>query len=439
MDDDSLDSEYSELNYPEDIDSEEAISKLDHYSNAAIGTFMYDVDDEHWDTSQNLRDALLSNQEFSDTPVSSVKICNYCHEEQKRNECFDYFLRFVGIRNNYNCTHQVDYVQHDYPLEMTQAEQFASAFEPIPSGVGCRLSLTGDILFQTRGTFECFFNAVIDSGKIIELNLLLDSITDLKLGCIGRSNLANNTTLETLWLDSLDEDALFVVDDAMIQLADALRRNVGLTEIYIRHNWMTTIGRTALLECLRDNTTIVSLETLVLNRNEKNYNITADDEKNRLQSRIDHQTKLNRFWKRLQQYPYRKSNEECKSKEGDGDDDDDDDDNDDADDADDADDDDDNSLNSDAKQRRKKKPLSLKIYPDVLEVLAHKPLLLFKFLRDDVNHVELLNSGPIASPGRKQLPPQQHDRVSKKRRLQSPASAYAAPPMCWVFSSIDGY
>jgi len=242
----------------------------------------------------------------------------------------------------------------------------------------------------------------------------------LKHGCIGSSNLANNTTLKTLDLLFGDDDVFFVVDDAMVQLAGALRRNVGLTDIIIQKNWMTNIGRTALLECLRDNTTVLTLDTLFSDADH-----TIPDDEKRLQSRINYQTKLNRFWKRLQQYPYRRSNEECKSDEGDGDDDDDDDDdnnddddNDDDDDDDDDDDaDDDNSLNSDAKQRRKKKPLSFQIYPDVLEVLAHKPLLLFKFLRDDVNHAELLNSRLIASPGRKQLPPQQHDRVSKKRRL----------------------
>lgn len=108
------------------------------------------------------------------------------------------------------------------------------------------LTVFGDVLFKKKGIFECFFNAVMDNGNICNLHLALDFITDLKHGCIGRSsNLANNITLTNLKLEYMNDDVLLVDDDAMIQFAEALRRNVGLGYISIQKKMMTNIGRAA--------------------------------------------------------------------------------------------------------------------------------------------------------------------------------------------------
>ncbi|OEU14030.1 hypothetical protein FRACYDRAFT_262477 [Fragilariopsis cylindrus CCMP1102] len=121
------------------------------------------------------------------------------------------------------------------------------------------MTLSAD-LFAVGGTFECVFNAVIDGGTINEFVGQAESFPDLKLGCIGRSNLANNTALEKFSLE-LWEDDMFVADEGIEQLANALKSNRCLEEIIITRGMMTNAGRIHLLESLRDNTTLLKLDT----------------------------------------------------------------------------------------------------------------------------------------------------------------------------------
>ena len=83
-------------------------------------------------------------------------------------------------------------------------------------------------------------------------------------------------------------------------------------------------------------------------------------------------------------------------------------------------------------QRREKKPISFHIVPDVLEVLAHKPLLLYTFFRDEIDHSQLLMDCNISftfsvqnqQHRRRRQRQRRSVRLPKKLRLQSPASAY---------------
>ena len=98
-DDASLIVEYGDLTYPEEINSEAAIEKLDQDS---IESFTFDFDDERWDASHNLCDTILLVNRRSEYPVTSVTIWNSYQHTQNRNECFEYFLRVVETHSTYN-------------------------------------------------------------------------------------------------------------------------------------------------------------------------------------------------------------------------------------------------------------------------------------------------------------------------------------------------
>ena len=113
---------------------------------------------------------------------------------------------------------------------------------------------------------------------------------------------------------------------------------------------MTNVGRRFLLESLRYNTTLLTVDTRALPHGQdelENETTTREErvEGEALQSQIDHHMELNRIWDRIHKNRY-------------GDD------------------------GSDF--------LSIDIYPVVLGVLAKKPLLLFLFLRKE--HPQIFGS-----------------------------------------------
>ena len=72
----------------------------------------------------------------------------------------------------------------------------------------------------------------------------------------------------------------------------------------------------------------------------------------------------------------------------------------------------------------------LKIYPDILEVLAKKPLLLYKFLRGGeevavVDHTQLFDRTKMQQQQQRRRKGQRRsDRIIKKRRIVAPGNAY---------------
>ena len=405
---------FLEVSYPDTINAEEAVEALDE--NYFIRILGCNFSDANWNEAQHLRDAILSNRQSSVFPAGYVSMFNFCVDVQKRHDCFDYFLRFLRIDSPRILRHYALYSQYYYspPLEITQAQRLASVIRSLKCGCNQDLSLHGKALFEAKGAFESVFNAVIDSGAVERLDIICNSITDLEYNkCISKSDLANNRTLKELSIgryhDGLGDEMVYTDhDDAMKQLANALRRNEGLTAISLVKSMMTNIGREALLDGLRDNMTVVSLETLIKDVGFDDVDPIGDEER-RLQSCINQHTKLNRFWKRLKEFPYHddpNNNGDC-NKSGKN--------NSNAD-------EDNNIVGSNVsdpeekqqQRRRKKKPIPMQIVPHVLEVLADKPLLLYIFLRDEIDYSQ-------------QNQPQQQRRsvrLSKKRRLQSWAIKY---------------
>ena len=102
----------------------------------------------------------------------------------------------------------------------------------------------------------------------------------------------------------------------------------------------------------------------------------------RLQSEIDHHMKLNKFWTRIQKFPFMDTKTKGVTKT----------------------------------MRKRINTISVQIYPDVIEVLAKKPLLLYTFLRNDIDHTLLF--GDVGKPPRRR----RSARVRKKRRLIGPSS-----------------
>jgi len=397
------------VSYPTNVNVEEAMEALE--ASYFINNLDCVFDDANWNEAQPLRDAILSNRQSSETPVVCVHTVCICHDLQKRRDCFDYFLRILRIDSPSILKHGVlqnaSYIQHWYPLEVTQARRLASAIRSLKDGCTYTLDLHGKALFEAKGAFERVFNAVIDSGTVECLRIMSNSITDLEYNnCIATSDLANNRSLKRLTIDRYPDDELVCTnhDDAMKQLANALRRNEGLTTIGVVKSMMTNIGRKALLDSLRDNMTVISLDTLFDNDDAVD---PIGDEERRLQSCINQHTKLNRFWKRLKEFPYHddpNNSGDCKSGKYNS-----------------NADEDNNKVGSNVsdpeekqQRRRKKKTIPIQIVPHVLEVLADKPLLLYIFLRDEIDYSQ-------------QNQPQQQRRsvrLSKKRRLQSWAIKY---------------
>ena len=287
---------------------------------------------------------------------------------------------------------------------MAEAQKAAAIITRSNNG-STELTLSGD-LFAVEGTFECVFNAVIDGGTINEFVGQAESFPDLKLGCIGRSNLANNTALERFSLEVWEDD-MFVADEGIEQLANALKSNRGLEEIIITRGMMTNAGRIHLLESLRDNTTLLKLDTRAVP-----MAISPDDDVNEdevllkeggiegrlLQSRFDRHMKLNRFWKRL------KKRDTIVDKNNDGD----------------RNDDDDDDNDDNVEKYLGRRSISMEILPDVLEILAKKPLLLYTFIREE-DHTQLfgtLYDRPLHSTRRRS------GRLFKKRRIAAPGGKY---------------
>jgi len=165
---------------------------------------------------------------------------------------------------------------------------------------------------------------------------------------------------------------------AVCELANALRRNTGLQSIDLDSRMLSNHGRRALLDSLRDNCTLTELSTNSTSGDVNQNDVVSD----RLQNEINNHMKLNKFWTRIQNFPYMDTKTTGVPK----------------------------------KMTKRIQTISVQIYPDVIEVLAKKPLLLYKFLRNDIDHAPLF--GDVGKPPRRR----RSARVRKKRRLQQAAA-----------------
>jgi len=229
-----------------------------------------------------------------------------------------------------------------------------------------------------------------------------ESFFDLKCGssCIERSNFATNTTLKrltlTLWVDESS-----VVDEGIEQIANALKTNQELQSLNIGRGLMTNVGRRKLLESLRDNASLVTLDTVLEPGLSDSDDDLDDDELLRLQggiegrelqSKIDRHMKLNRCWKNLNMEEHRPTPAYM-------------------------------DWNKLIMEEHRLTPISTKIYPDVLEVLAKKPLLLYKFIREK-DHTLLFGSFYKIRSSTFRSNRRRSERLLKKRRLTAPGNSY---------------
>jgi hypothetical protein len=420
------------LDFPDENTTEDVISALRNKD--TISQLDCEFSDDAFIASKDMRDALLMSSSHMLGEIEGLTINNVCLDPEIHTECFDFFLRYMlnGQQQNKYASN-IGYMTY-VPWKFTEAKRVASAIISSHRRPLYFISLSG-FLFRKKGTFECVLNAALD-GAVEGLAVGVDYILDLKHGCIGRSNLASNTTLKELHLYFWGDNYSYASDEGMEELANALKSNRGLESIFISGRYMTNVGRRYLLESLRDNITLFNFDTrndVVGNDQDNNIN-----EELELQSQIDRQIKLNRFWHKYK-LQYRDGDG------GDGGDDDADNDADDdsysvdsrddgyadsdsdyvdsdSEDEDEDDMDEDKVNGNDEQDTSTRQTISFEIYPAILEVFAKKPLLLYKFLREE-DHSQLFGLGSFSDrpePHRRRT----SKRPLKKRRLTAPGSAY---------------
>mmetsp|Transcript_24930 Transcript_24930/g.68723 ORF Transcript_24930/g.68723 Transcript_24930/m.68723 type:complete len:376 (-) Transcript_24930:1519-2646(-) len=318
----------TELRVPYRNTLEESIFALRQEESISSLTFKFE--DDVYSRSQELQKTILANK--TSGKVECLKIRNFCIDPKQHNQCFDFYLRCLeGPRNETKIFFYCGF----FPLTLTESKRFADAIAS--NGDITALSLMGGKqgLFREEGTFECFFDAVLDKGAVKGLQLTLLSFNDIvKRGC--KSKLATNTTLKELELNIIQPDITQRADEGIKELSKVLRINRGLERIDIGRGMMTNKGRRYLLESLRDNVTLLKLDTRKLPLLIDPFQIEEKEERDEgilLQSQIDRHLEWNRIYKR------------CNDNKG--------------------------------------RAISLDIYPTLLETLANKPYALFLFLREN--------------------------------------------------------
>jgi hypothetical protein len=344
------------LNFPGNS-MEEIITAL--RNEAPISSLGCKFTNDNFNTSEELREAMLNNNISG--RVSFLHINNYCRNRDTHKRCFDFYLRCLeGPENKIG---RFAYDIKGFPLTLADAKRFAVAIASNDSiDLIAFFYWLRDGVVHEEGTLECIFNAVFENG--VE-NLCLTTTPRATNSFVKRvftSKLASNTTLKILNFSFIQAGARTYLatdesNEGIKQLANILKVNKGLSRISIPFPIITNIGRRYLLESLRDNTTLVQLNTrkisVVAGRIEGEVNRVEEDEIERdeslsLQSQIDRHMMLNTIWGRLAT----------------------------------------NNNNDNSKSRAS--TISLDIYPDLLEKLAEKPLLLFLFMQQ--NHPLIFTS-----------------------------------------------
>jgi hypothetical protein len=370
----------AKLFFPVKNTMEEAIFAL--RNKGFIDVLQYVFWDDNFDTSKELQELIISKRTLGEIGV--LEIGNLCLNQEIHNRGIDFYLRC--LEGPQNKTMGFNYASH-YPLTLADASRFSTA---IASNDSIKLlsfeDYTGDnILFSIEGTFDFIFDAVLDGGVNKLLFAFGPSSNDiLERVCTGRSKLATNTTLRGLNFEvskhNADPQPVHATDDEGIKkLASVLKVNRGLETITIPRAMMTNVGRRYILDSLRDNITLSALDTTksLFVGEDPTYNAEERKERVYLQSQIDHHMMLNRFWKR------------CNDKNN----------------------------NWTGSSNDNNRTISLEIYPDLLEKLAKKQLLLFSFLQKD--HPQIFTSFHERSQKRRR---RRSMRIMKKRRIINDAA-----------------
>jgi len=247
-------------------------------------------------------------------------------------------------------------VRH-YPLTLIDANKVAAA---IASNSNIK-KLKFDDTFHERSSFECVFNAVLDSG-ITDFIVGVQLHTQAELRDIDMTNLANNTTLKTLIMRN-SAPCRHITEQFASQLVNILKTNQSLEKLAISPIMLTNAGRERLLNSLEEenNSTLLELDTY--------YDVGVYRVED-IQSKIDTEMEWNRIWKRYNTnygLPAIILAEKEKKTTS--------------------------SLENEPLRKKKKieeeehgkKDISLVIYPVLLEVLQNRPTHLYQFLQNE-NH-----------------------------------------------------
>ena len=141
-------------------------------------------------------------------------------------------------------------------------------------------------------------------------------------------------------------------------------------------------GRKELLKSLCDNISLMALDTMAVPVLNNDDDLSSDEllrleggiEGRELQTKINKHMKLNKFWKNLEKY-------------------------------------------------RSTRPIPIEMYPDVVKVVAKKPLLLYNFLRER-DHTPLFGSFYKIRSSTHHSNRRRSACVLKKRRFTAPGNSY---------------
>mmetsp|Transcript_28031 Transcript_28031/g.58756 ORF Transcript_28031/g.58756 Transcript_28031/m.58756 type:complete len:388 (-) Transcript_28031:169-1332(-) len=367
---------------------EESITAL--RKKESISSLTFKFEDDVFGISHELQKVILASK--TSGKVECLKIRNFCVDQKTHNQCFDFYLRCLEGPQNRT---KIFFYCGFYSLTLEESRKFADAISS--NGDITALSLMGGKkgLFREEGTFECFFDAVLKKGAVKGLQLTLLSFNDIvKRG--SKSKLATNTTLKELELNIIQPDISQRADEGMKELSKVLRVNRGLERIDIGRGMMTNEGRRHLLQSLRDNVTLLKLDTRKLPLLIDPFHIEDKDEQDEgvlLQSRINQHMKWNRIYQRVCQNGNHNGNHNANS----------------------------NANSNDNSNDNSNKNVSLDIYPTLLETLGNKPYALFLFLRE--NNPRLLDS---CSDRTKRPRRRRSMRILKKRRIARDAAVETA-------------
>ena len=284
----------SELKFPYRNTLKETIQRLQDQK--PISSLTYKFDDEEFDESRGLQEAILANKPTGQ--VECLKIRNQCLDPEINNKCFDFYLKCLEGPSNET---KIFFYSSFFPLKLSDAKKFAGSISS--NGNITALSLMGGTqgFFREEGTFECVFDAVLNQGAVKGLQLTLLSFNDIVKRASTRSDLAANTTLKELELNIIQPDASKVDDEGMSELSKVLRCNQGLETIDVCMQMMTNVGRRSLLESLRDNITLRILKTTrrpFFIDPEEREDPKVRKERLVLQSKIDRHMEWNKLYQR---------------------------------------------------------------------------------------------------------------------------------------------
>mmetsp|Transcript_40000 Transcript_40000/g.40531 ORF Transcript_40000/g.40531 Transcript_40000/m.40531 type:complete len:346 (-) Transcript_40000:152-1189(-) len=262
---------------------------------------------------------------------------------------FDIYLQFLkgeGKDISQHCKWEYDVSREHPSLSLSEATKLASIITTKNQQENIT-SLAFDehaSIFKETGTFQTIFQGILDNESITSLRVSLFNNTDMdKNGCFGNSTLATNTTLKELEIISFVASIRTRHIDTIKDLADVLRTNQGLEKISIYIDIMTHSTRQYLLDSLRDNSTLLYMNTRANTYRLKLWDGVDLSDTCLLQKQIDQHMKLNRVWKKCNTWVH--------------------------------------------KRRLSGKRIPIHFYPLLLEKFAAKPMIVFQFLQNENNEL----------------------------------------------------